>query len=344
MSTSNVELSAQELLQSDRDQSQERGKKAESLRKVLQNAGVAIPFLAVLAVGVLIAPNFMSASNITNMLTNASILAIVGYGMTVVIAVRGIDLSVGSMQALTCCVTAAAVNAVGGFGGAAIGLCAGAVLGLANGLVVTKLRVPGFITTLSTMSVYRGAALIFTSGAPIIIASVGFKSVATTSVLRIPVPVVIAVLVGIAFWVILERTKLGKYIVAVGGNPEAAVETGISTKSVILQAYLISGLCSGLGGVLLASQLGVVNASVSSGLELQAIAIVVLGGTSMAGGRPRLVGTAVAALLLSMINAGLNLLNVVAAYQYVALGILLVLALTIDSAQRAAVRKMLRGK
>lgn len=337
-------LEGEELLRAEREASEEKARKAAARRKVLQNLGVVIPFLVVLVAGIIFAPNFTSLSNITNVLINASILAIVGYGMTVVIAVRGIDLSVGSMQALTCCLAAVAVNAFGMVGGIVVGLGVGAVLGLVNGLVVTRLGVPGFITTLSTLSVYRGFALIVTAGAPIIIASTAFKAVATQSVIGIPVPLVVAVVIGVGFWVLLERMRFGKYVVAVGDNPEAAVETGINTKRIIMQAYFLSGLCAGTGGVLLASQLGVVNASVSSGLELQAIAIVVLGGTSMAGGRPRLVGTAIAALLLSMINSGLNLLNVMSAYQYVALGALLILALTIDSGQRAAIRRMLERR
>jgi ribose/xylose/arabinose/galactoside ABC-type transport system permease subunit len=342
--SSNDMLSAESLQRDERKASEDRARRADSLRRVLQNLGVFVPFVVVLVAGIAIAPNFLSPSNITNMLVNASILAIVGFGMTVVIAVRGIDLSVGSAQALTCCLVAASVNGFGPLGGIAVGLIAGAVLGLINGLVTTKLRVPGFITTLSTMSVYRGAALIFTAGAPIIIDSVGFKGIATTSVAGIPLPFLLALLVGLAFWFVLERMRSGRYVIAVGSNPEGAIDSGIDTQRVILGAYVFSGVCAGLAGVVLASQLGVINASVSNGLELRAIAIVVLGGTSMAGGRARVVGTAIAALLLSMINSGLNLLNVISAYQYVALGVLLVLALGIDSGQRAAVRRMLEGR
>ncbi|MCC2307546.1 ABC transporter permease [Cellulomonas chengniuliangii] len=332
------------LVADERARSAERARRADSRRRLMQNAGVVIPFLLVLVAGLAVVPNFASSSNVTNMLVNAAILAIVGYGMTLVIAVRGIDLSVGSAQALAACIAAAAVNSAGPLVGAIVGVAVGAGLGLVNGLLVTQLRVPGFVATLSTMSVFRGLVLLFTGGAPIMIASGGFKSVATSSVLGIPMPFLVAALLGVGMWFVLDRMRFGKHVVAVGGSPEAAVDTGISVNRVLLTAYLVAGASAGIGGVLLASQLGVVNGSIASGLELQAIAIVVLGGTSMAGGRPRIVGTFIAALLLTMINSGLNLLNVPSFYQYVALGALLVFALSIDGAQRAAVRRMLEGR
>lgn len=322
----------------------ERARRADSRRRLLQNVGVLVPFVLVLVVGLVAVPNFASSSNVTNMLVNAGILAIVGFGMTVVIAIRGIDLSVGSTQALAACVAAAAVNSAGPLAGSAAGIAVGAGLGLVNGVLVSHLRVPGFIATLSTLSVYRGLVLLFTGGAPIMIASTTFKSAATATVLGVPLPFLLAVLIGLAAVFVLGRMRFGKHVVAVGGSPEAAVDSGISVRRIQLLAYLVSGASAGVAGVLLASQLGAVNGSISSGLELQVIAIVVLGGTSLAGGRPRIVGTFVAALLLSMINSGLNLLNVPSFYQYVALGALLVFALSIDSAQRAAVRRMLQGR
>ncbi len=336
--------SAQDLVADERARSAERARRADRRRSLLQNAGVLIPFALVLVAGIAVVPHFLSGSNVTNVLVNAAILAIVGYGMTLVIAVRGIDLSVGSAQALAACVAAWAVNGAGPLAGAAVGIAVGAGLGLVNGLLVTQLRVPGFIATLSTMSVFRGLVLLFTGGAPIMIVSGGFKSVATASVLGVPVPFLVALLLGAGAWFALDRMRFGKHVVAVGGSPEAATDSGIGVGRVLLLAYVAAGCAAGVGGVLLASQLGVVNGSVSSGLELQAIAIVVLGGTSMAGGRPRIIGTFVAALLLSMINSGLNLLNVPSFYQYVALGALLLFALSIDGAQRAAVRRMLEGR
>lgn len=333
----------EDLVADERQRSAERAQRADNRRRILQNAGIGIPFLLVLVAGFVAVPNFASSSNVANMLVNAAILAIVGYGMTVVIAVRGIDLSVGSAQALAACIAAATVNAWGPLAGVVAGIGVGALLGLFNGLVVTQLRVPGFIATLATMSVFRGAVLLFTGGAPIMIASTAFKSAATAKFLAIPVPFWIAAVIGAAAVFALSSMRFGKHVVAVGGSPESAVDSGIKVKRIELLAYLIAGAAAGTAGVLLASQLGVVNGSISAGLELQAIAIVVLGGTSMAGGQPRIAGTFVAAMLLSMINSGLNLLNVPSFYQYVALGVLLIFALSVDGAQRAAVSRMMKG-
>src|SRR5690625_2710767 len=176
----------EELVDDDRKRSAERARKAEQRRRIFQNAGILIPFLLVLLAGIFIIPNFISSSNITNMLVNAAILAFVGYGMTVVIAVRGIDLSVGSAQALTACITVAVVNSMGPLAGSLAGVVVGALLGLVNGILVTRFRVPGFIATLSTLSVYRGVVLLFTGGAPIASISTGFNSIATSSVLGVP--------------------------------------------------------------------------------------------------------------------------------------------------------------
>lgn len=341
---SEAPVSTQSLVAEERARSAERARREDSRRRLVQNAGVLIPFLLVLVVGLVAVPHFASASNVTNMLVNAGILAIVGFGMTVVIAIRGIDLSVGSAQALTACITAATVNAAGPLAGSLLGVVVGAALGLVNGVLVSYLRVPGFIATLSTLTVFRGLVLLFTGGAPIMIASSSFKSMATATVLGVPVPFIAAVAIGAGAVFALERMRFGKHVVAVGGSPESAVDSGISVTRIRLLAYLISGASAGIAGVLLASQLGAVNGSISRGLELQVIAVVVLGGTSMAGGRPRVVGTFIAAFLLSMINSGLNLLNVPSFYQYVALGALLVFALSIDGAQRAAVRRMLEGR
>lgn len=337
-------LQTEDLTAQERARSAARARRAADRERLLQSAGIVVPFLLVLVVGLVLVPNFASGSNVTNVLVNAAVLAITGYGMTLVIALRGIDLSVGSTQALSCCVAATCVNAWGGAAGAAVGVLVACALGLVNGVLVTSLRVPAFIATLSTLSVFRGFALLFTGGAPILIASTGFKSFATGSVLGIPVPFLCAVLLGAGIWFLLERMRFGKHVVAVGGSPEAAVDSGIRVQRVLLVSYVIAAAAAGIAGILLASQLGVVNGSLSAGLELQAIAIVVLGGTSMAGGRANIPGTFIAALLLAMINSGLNLLNVPSFYQYVALGGLLVFALSLDGVQRRTVRRALEGR
>lgn len=335
---------AAELVERERADSAIRARRAARRQSIVQNLGVVVPFVIIFIVGVVLVPHFLSTSNITNMLVNAAVLAIAGYGMTMVIALRGIDLSVGSMQAVVACIAAASINLWGVGAGVAIGLVVACGLGAVNGVLVTAFRVPAFIATLATMSIFRGIALLFTGGAPIVIGAAGFRSFATNSVAGVPIPFIIAVLLGVGAWFLLGRMRFGKHVVAVGGSPEAAVDTGIRVDRVRLITFIIAGGAAGIAGILLASQLGTVNASLSSGLELQVIAIAVLGGTSMAGGRANIPGTFVAALLLAMINSGLNLLNVASFYQYIALGVLLIFALSIDGVQRAAVRRVFEGR
>lgn len=217
-------------------------------------------------------------------------------------------------------------------------------MGVINGLVIIKLKVTDFIATLSTMNIYRGCALLLTAGLPIEIASSVFKKVATASFVGIPLTFVLALIIGAATWFAVEHLPIGKHVVAVGDNALSARDSGISVTGTLLKAYLFCGVLAGIAGVLLASQLGTVNATVSTGLELQTIAVVVIGGTSMFGGHPRVVGTLLGALLLTMINSGLNILNIPSFYQYVALGVLLVFALSVDSAQRAMVARLFKGR
>lgn len=339
-----VELSSSgaALAQEERIRKAARADRAAQRQKLFQSLGILVPFVAVLLVAVLIVPNFLTASNVSNVLISGGILAIAAYGMTIVISLRGIDLSVGSAQAVVACVTAFAVNSMG-LGGILVGLLAGVALGLINAAIIVWLKVPAFIATLATLSIFRGLALLITGGAPIMIKNEPFRDIATASLIGIPVPFLIAVLIGAGFWFVLDRTVFGRHLVAVGSNPEAATESGIPTKRIAMTAYVVCSLSAAAAGVLLASQLGSVSGSLSTGLELQIIAVVVLGGTSMTGGRSRIVGTFLAAFLLAMINSGLNLLNVASFYQYIALGALLILALSLDSVQRAAIKKMLQG-
>lgn len=343
MSTQGLSQSDDLRIEERREQAAAQAHRVQVITRLMQSVGILVPFVLVLVAGIVLVPSFLSSSNVKNMLVNAAILAIVGFGMTLVIALRGIDLSAGSTQALAACIAAYSVNTWGVLPGILLGVITGATLGLVNGSIVTALKVPAFVATLSTMSIFRGLALLFTGGAPILVASATFKSFGIGSIAGIPVPFVVALVVGAGMWFLINRMSFGKHVIAVGGNPEAAVETGISTNRILMTSYMIAGALAGVAGVLIASQLGIVNASLSMGLELQAIAIVVLGGTSMAGGNANIVGTFIASLLLAMINAGLNLMNVPSFYQYVAIGLLLVFALSFDGLQRAFVRRAMEG-
>ena len=298
---------------------------------LLDRTGIVIPFVIVLALGAALAPNFLTGANIRNVLVNAAIVAIVGYGMTVAIAIRGLDLSVGSVAALGAVVCADTVGAFGPVLGVVAALTVGAAAGLVNGLLIALLRIPPFVATLAMLSTARGVALLFADGQRIRVESAGFRELATSSVLGVPLPFWIAVAVGVLVHLALERTAVGRHVCAVGGNPEAAVEAGLRRTRIVVGVYVFAGLTAGISGVLVTAQLGTVDATPILGLELQAIAIAVLGGTSLRGGGGNVAGTLAGALVLGMISSGLNLLNVPGYYQYLALGLVLLLALALDA-------------
>jgi putative xylitol transport system permease protein len=298
---------------------------------LLDRTGVLVPFVVIFVLAAVVAPSFLSGANVRSVLVNASIVAIVGYGMTLTIVIRGLDLSVGAVAALTSCVGASMINAVGAPLGVVGTLALGLGVGLVNGLLVTFLRVPAFVATLATMGIARGAALLFTGGGREQVESTGFRRLATAAVLGVPLPFILAAVLCLAVYLLLERTPFGRHACAVGGNPGAARETGLADRRIGLIVFALSGGAAALAGLLLVAQLGTVDATPIQGLELQAIAIAVLGGTSMAGGIGNLPGTFVASLLLAMISSALNLKNVPGYYQYLALGLLLLLALALDT-------------
>jgi ribose/xylose/arabinose/galactoside ABC-type transport system permease subunit len=343
MTGASAALVADTLLESERQEQAARAARAARSGALMERFGVMLPFVLVAALGIVLVPNFLSASNVANVLVNASLTAVIGFGMTIVIALRGLDLSVGSTMALTACVSAMTVNAAGPWLGAAAGLVVGAVVGLLNGLLVAYVRVPAFVATLGTLGIIRGAALLITGGSSIMVTDRSFSSIATSRAAGIPVPLILALVLLLLWHTVLERTPFGRHVCAVGGRPEAAVDSGIRVKSVTLKSFIIVGVSAAVAGVLTASQLGSVDGTLGTGLELQIIAITVLGGTSLAGGSGNLVGTFIAAVLLAMISSGLNLLNIPPFYQYLAVGLLLLLALSLDSIRRRVQRRALLG-
>jgi ribose/xylose/arabinose/galactoside ABC-type transport system permease subunit len=310
---------------------------------IVDRTGVLLPFVVIFILAVILVPDFLSGANIRSVLVNASIVAIVGYGMTLAIAIRGLDLSVGAVAALSSVVTAGTINSVGAPLGVVTGLLIGLVVGLINGLLVAFLRIPAFVATLATMGVARGAALLYSHGNRITISGTGFRKLATGSLLGVPGPFLLAVLLCAFTFVLLERTGFGRHACAVGGNPAAAREAGLNERRLTIVVFGLSGLAAGIAGVLITSQLGSVDATPIQGLELQAIAIAVLGGTSLAGGSGNLPGTFIGALLLAMISASLNLRNIPGYYQYLALGTLLLLALGLDTLRQSVRSRLMAG-
>lgn len=295
-----------------------------------------IALLLLIAVVSFLNPHFFTVDNILNILRQTSINAIIAVGMTLVILTGGIDLSVGSVLAL-CGAFAASLIAieVPVLVAAPIALLAGAVLGAISGFIIAKGKVQAFIATLVTMTLLRGVTMVYTEGRPI---STGFTDTAdafawvgTGYVLGIPVPVWLMLLVFASVWYLLNHTRFGRYIYALGGNESAARLSGIDVDKVKIGAYAICGLLAALAGLIVTSRLSSAQPIAGMGYELDAIAAVVLGGTSLMGGKGRIMGTLIGALIIGFLNNALNLLDVSSYYQMIAKAVVILLAVMVDN-------------
>ncbi|PFG58131.1 ribose ABC transporter membrane protein [Vibrio sp. ES.051] len=281
-------------------------------------------------------PNFFTLDNILNILRQTSVNAIIAVGMTLVILTAGIDLSVGSVLAL-CGAFAASLIAIEVPVLVAIptALFAGAALGAISGIIIAKGKVQAFIATLVTMTLLRGVTMVYTEGRPI---SAGFTDTAdafawfgTGYALGIPVPVWLMVAVFAAAWYLLNHTRFGRYVYAVGGNESAARLSGINVDRVKMGVYAICGMLAALAGIIVTSRLSSAQPTAGMGYELDAIAAVVLGGTSLMGGKGRIMGTLIGALIIGFLNNALNLLDVSSYYQMIAKAVVILLAVLVDN-------------
>jgi ribose transport system permease protein len=297
----------------------------------VQNFGVLLVLLLVVVTTYALKSPFLGSDNVANVATNAAILAIVGFGMTLVIAMAGLDLSVGSVQAVAAILAAQVASSTGVLAALGVALAIGTAIGVINGVITAKLAVPAFIATLGVASVARGAGLIHVKGASVVVDNDQFAQLGSGSVLGIPVPVIIALGTFALFVGILRHTRFGRHVIAVGGNRQAASNSGLRVDRLTIAVYAISGATAGLAGALLAAQLRNVDGSLGQGFELNVIAVAVIGGASLAGGRANMTGTLLAAILVSSISSALNILNVQSYYQYLAIGLLLIAALAFDS-------------
>jgi ribose transport system permease protein len=298
---------------------------------LIQTAGI-LPVLIVIAVIFsFIAPNFLTENNLLNIVRQASINIVLATGMTVVILTGGIDLSVGSVLAVSA-VTAMVVSLMPELGWAAvpIALLIGLVLGAINGLLVAYAGLPPFIVTLGSMTTLRGLAYLLAGGTTLINSKIDFAWIGNAYLGPLPWIVVIAFLVLLATWFLLRHTVLGIYIYGVGGNPQAARLTGIKVGQVMLFVYAFSGLLAGLGGVMTTSRLYSANGVLGTGYELDAIAAVILGGTSFVGGIGTVIGTLFGALIIATLNNGLTLMNVSFFWQLVVKGLVIIIAVALD--------------
>lgn len=282
-----------------------------------------------------ITPRFLSISNIKNVLTQVSVNAIIAVGMSFVILTGGIDLSVGSILAVSGAVAASIIKSTGNlFLAIIVALAIGSVIGLINGVLVSKGRIQAFIVTLATMIIFRGVTYVYTNGTPISGLGQSFSGIGNTMVLGIPIPVVFMVIIfGIAFYV-LSQTRYGRYIYALGGNEDSARLSGINTDKIKTLVYVICGATAALSGIIVTSRIGSASPNAGVGFELDAIAAVVLGGTTLVGGEGSVVGTIIGALIIGVLNNGLNLMNVSPFYQSIIKGIVILLAVMAEKKKK----------
>jgi ribose transport system permease protein len=306
--------------------------KDKSFLEILNRFKTGIGLLVLVIVLSFMSPYFLTIPNLLNIVRQVSIIAIISFGMTMVILTGGIDLSVGSMLAFSGAITAGMIvnSGLNVFLAILIGLAAGTALGLFNGIAVAKAKLPAFIVTLAMMTVARGFTLIYTNGRPISGFDEIFRFFGAGYIGRIPAPVVIMFILLFVIFVLLKKTPLGRYIYAIGGNEKATKLSGINTDKIKIAVYGLNGFLAAVSGIILTSRLNSAQPMAGEGYELDAIAAVVLGGTSLSGGSGTVIGTIVGALIIAVLNNGLNLLNVSSFYQLVAKGAVILLAVFLD--------------
>jgi len=275
-------------------------------------------------------PVFITQRNLINIAQQASINAIVALGMTIVIITAGIDLSVGATVAITSLIVAKTMSTSSIGVAILIGLIVGILCGLINGVLVSYVKLQPFLVTLGTMSLFRGLALIFSNGLPIRDIPASFLTGMNLLNSRIPIPVIIMIVFALILGLILRYTVLGEYIFAIGGNEEATRLSGVRVNEYKILAYVISGVACTIAGIIFISRVSVGDPQAGNGYELEAIAAAAVGGASLMGGQGSIFGTILGALLLSAIRNGLTLLNVQSFYQSVAIGIVILIAITLD--------------
>jgi len=293
--------------------------------------GMVVVFVLLVVISVVSDPNFLAISNIWNLTLQWAPVGLMAVGMTYVILAGGFDLSVGGMYAAGAVLFAGLANSVGSGLALIITLAAGAAVGLVNGLIVTKLQVNPFVTTLGTGFVLRGVALVTTNATPIIVTAGGFDALGSGAYLGVPTPVILLLIALVVGGLALKSTVFGKNVYAVGGGEEAARLSGVAVKPVRVATYVTTGLGAALAGMILASRLGSGQADVGPNIELDVITVVVVGGTALAGGEGAMWRTAVGIGILAVLGNSFDRLQVNPFWQLVIKGCIVVFAVAVDS-------------
>jgi len=301
------------------------------VKRLLKNYGILFAFFLVCAVLSWLSPVFLRWANVINIIRQSSIYGIMAVGMTFVILTGGIDLSVGSILAFSGALAAGMLKADAAMPLVVLGaLAVGALLGLANGVIITVGRITPFVATLGMMSIARSLTLIYCNGYPISGFRPDFRFIGGGDLLGIPFPIVVFLVTVILATVILSETRLGRYTFAIGGNEETVRLSGIRTQVYKTIVYVISGMTAAMSAVILVSRLNSAEPVAGVGYELDVIAAVVIGGTSLSGGRGSVWGTMVGALLIAVINNGMVLLGISPYFQQLVKGLIIIGAVLLD--------------
>lgn len=302
------------------------------IKKILKNKPL-IGLILFSAIVAMINPRFLSVANILNVFRQSSINAVIAIGMTFVILTGGIDLSVGSILAFCGAVSAAMLSSgINPIISLLVALILGLFFGIVNGFLVSVMKLQAFIVTLVTMTFLRGATLVFTNGKPITVNDGGalFENIGGGYLFNIPIPIYITLILFVAGHYILTNTRFGRYTYAIGGNEEATKLSGIKVNNIKIWIYGISGVLAALAGIITTSRLFSAQPTAGTGYELDAIAAVVLGGTSLAGGVGKITGTALGAIIIGVLGNALNLLDVSSYYQMMIKAAVILIAVLID--------------
>ena len=314
-----------------------------TLKKLLtaDSAAAVVALVVVLITFSLLNPRFLTLLNINGIIVRASISAITGLGMTLIISMRSLDLSVGSVMGFASIIAAVLLGHGVPLGVVIVaGLAVGCGLGLLNALLITLLKLPSFIATLATLSMILGSELHVTNGQTITIHDNVFNKLVVANIGGVvPAAAVVAAGVFAVVWIIFQRTPFGRHVAAIGGDARAAVGAGINVSAVTIGVFTLVGCLAALSGMMTGAVLQNVDSTIGMGAELTAIAVVVVGGTSLSGGRGNLVGTVCAALLLAAIKTGLNVVNMSSLYEDLVFGSILIVALMIDGLRRGSDRR-----
>lgn len=295
-----------------------------------ESVGLVVMLLIIVAVMTTLSPYFLTSQNFENLLLASSTMGVIAMFTTLLMVGGGLDLSVGSTVALVGVIISHGQYTFGVWGAVALGLAASVLVGLTNGLLVTRVGINPLITTLGMFSVVRGLAYVLSGGLTEPMLDPAFGKLGRGFIAGIPVPVVIFAVVTIGCYVVLKYTKYGRAMYSIGGNATASRLAGLRVKRYQLTAYVLSALSAGVAGVMLTSLLGAGAPQAATGLELSAIAAVILGGTSLAGGKGTIWGTLLGVLILGTLNDGMVLLSVSAYFQQIAQGLVLLLAVGLD--------------